>query len=133
MAISILEWLGLVKVEYVNMFKSEPTAACSNEQERLCSAPWHMDEGIPYCDTCGRYRASVQTNVTPAEAGQWGRQIFEKAKAAVDARRLAEEQRCYDAGWEDMKAAACHLLRWEGRDDLAEMVDAIAKPPSGDR
>ena len=42
-------------------------------------------------------------------------------------------ERCYNAGWDDMKAAAWHLLKWEGSDQLADMVDAIEKPPSGDK
>jgi len=32
-----------------------------------------------------------------------------------------------------MKTAACHLLRWEGYEKLADMVDAIEQPPSGDK
>ena len=75
----------------------EMTEVCSNEQERSCNEPWHIDDSVPYCDRCGRYRASVQsTHMTPKEAGQWGREIFERAKAAVDARRIVTLLRAED-------------------------------------
>ena len=27
--------------------------------EANCREPWHWDEGVPYCDTCGLFRDSV--------------------------------------------------------------------------
>lgn len=28
--------------------------------ERQCQEPYHWDDGVPYCDTCGLFRASVK-------------------------------------------------------------------------
>lgn len=36
------------------------------------------------------------TDMTPEEAGRWGREIFERAKAAVDARRIVTLLRAED-------------------------------------
>lgn len=30
------------------------------ERERRCQEPYHWDDGVPYCDTCGLFRASVR-------------------------------------------------------------------------
>ena len=57
---------------------------------------------------------------------------FEAAMAVIADLEKANE-RCYDAGWSDMKAAASNLLRWEGHDELADRLELIEKPPSGDK
>ena len=44
--------------------RSAPSKACSEipivpEREAACQEPWHIDDGVPYCDTCGLFRDSV--------------------------------------------------------------------------
>lgn len=29
------------------------------EREKGCHEPWHWDDGIPYCDVCGMFRATI--------------------------------------------------------------------------
>ena len=55
-------------------------------------------------------------------------------RAERETRRQNEAaDRCYNAGWTDMRSAAIHLLETEGYWLLAKMVADIEKPPSGDK
>jgi hypothetical protein len=29
------------------------------EREQRCREPYHWDDGVPYCDTCGMYRNTI--------------------------------------------------------------------------
>jgi hypothetical protein len=29
------------------------------EREKQCREPYHWDDGVPYCDTCGLYRDTI--------------------------------------------------------------------------
>lgn len=29
------------------------------ERERQCTEPFHWDDGVPYCNTCGLFRATI--------------------------------------------------------------------------
>ncbi|HET8636737.1 MAG TPA: hypothetical protein VFL96_07800 [Acidobacteriaceae bacterium] len=29
------------------------------EREKNCTEPYHWDDGVPYCDTCGLYRNTI--------------------------------------------------------------------------
>jgi hypothetical protein len=29
------------------------------EREAQCREPWHWDDGVPYCDSCGLYRDTI--------------------------------------------------------------------------
>jgi hypothetical protein len=29
------------------------------ERERFCQEPFHWDDGVPYCNTCGLFRATI--------------------------------------------------------------------------
>ena len=41
-----------------------PAAGCQNtEQADACGEPWHVEYGVPYCTTCGIYRAAVHTRM----------------------------------------------------------------------
>lgn len=35
---------------------SGPNSSC---YEKSCQEPWHMDDGVPYCDKCGIYRNAI--------------------------------------------------------------------------
>lgn len=40
------------------------TTKCSDipivaEREASCREPWHWDDGVPYCDTCGLFRDTI--------------------------------------------------------------------------
>lgn len=45
-------------VEYVARIQ-RTDIQCNGETERSCTQPWHMDDGVPYCDTCGMYRNTI--------------------------------------------------------------------------
>ncbi|MDR3533983.1 MAG: hypothetical protein P4L90_25885 [Rhodopila sp.] len=37
---------------------------CTTETEKTCTQPWHMDDGVPYCTTCGLYRNLIHQQET---------------------------------------------------------------------
>ena len=46
------------------MIQTNPEPRCAAvpivaEREANCREPWHWDDGVPYCDTCGMFRDTV--------------------------------------------------------------------------
>jgi hypothetical protein len=46
---------------------TKTTTQCNSETEKNCTQQWTMDDGVPYCDTCGYYRNTVHRKQLEAE------------------------------------------------------------------
>ena len=58
--VEALEW---VRCELIALCEATDVQ-CNSEAEKRCTQPFHWDDGVPYCNTCGFFRATVAHEVS---------------------------------------------------------------------